>query len=1093
MPRRRIVTPDLEGCADDGAVHARVEGYVLRRFFDTGLAVSLLAALGIALLATHRPAVLRAELSASCIALALVFAAARAYGRGGRHAIAACAAGWASIAVIAWVGMGLGEGVRAPAFGFFAIVVALVCATSSVAAGAAMAGVCGALLLAFAGAEQAGWLGVATPVGLGVALVTQGLLVVGGLSAGILSARIAREYLDAAAQREQRLGGLLRLACDWYWEMDAQFRFTRLSEEPRRDSGLPASRRLGRAPWEIEHFGIDDATMRAHRADVEAHRSFHGLLVQRRGADGRTRFARVSGEPRFDARGAFVGYWGVGRDASAEVAAERAIASSEARYRELFERTPSPLVLHRCGRVIDANAAALALFGYPSLDALRGQDIGSHYVGEAATQRMRERVARLEAAPIGEGVAAAEFELRSTQGQRLDVLVAGVRVEAAGGPATLSIYFDETERRLAHAALQRSEATLSHLVATSPDLIALTELSTGRFVMVNPSFTRVLGWSANEVIGRTSSEIGSWHRSEDRERLVEAVAAHGKVEAMPLLFRAKGGEPVSMLVSAARFEMEGRAHLVISARDVTASDRTRLEYQAILQSASIGIAFTRAQRFVQVNPHFERMLGWPKGELRGTPASVVWPSDEDYAEVGRIAGPLLGAGKPVELERRIRRRDGSLFWARVMAQVVDPSHPSHGGTIWIAEDVTERRRVEQALATARDAAEAANRAKSAFLANTSHEIRTPLNGLLGLAQLAMREDLDAVRRQQYLRQIHESAQSLTDIISDILDLSKIEAGRLTLETRPFDLRGLLDALSRAYGELAQARGLRLELALEADVPPAVRGDALRVRQILGNYLSNAVKFTRRGAVRLEVERGDADVLRFTVGDSGCGIDAAALARLFQPFTQADESTTRRYGGTGLGLSICRELAELMGGTVGAESEAGAGSRFWAELPLPASTLDAAHEGDAAPAAGDAADLAGARILMVEDTALNMLIAVAQLDQGGARVTQAGDGRAALDAVARAQAAGEPFHAVLMDVQMPVMSGHEAARRLRVRHAAKALPIVAITAAALVSEREAALEAGMNDFLTKPIDPAKLRATLVRAIKAREEDCAIAAR
>jgi CheY-like chemotaxis protein len=265
------------------------------------------------------------------------------------------------------------------------------------------------------------------------------------------------------------------------------------------------------------------------------------------------------------------------------------------------------------------------------------------------------------------------------------------------------------------------------------------------------------------------------------------------------------------------------------------------------------------------------------------------------------------------------------------------------------------------------------------------------------------------------------------------------------------------------------------------VPRAVLGDPLRTRQILSNYITNAIKFTTRGAIRIEVRRDAGDRVRFAVSDSGCGIDEATLERLFRPFTQADDSTTRRYGGTGLGLSICRELATRLGGEVGVESRFGAGSTFHVVLPLPATTLAAPEP--RAGRAGDAAALAGARVLMVEDNAVNMMIAVALLEQWGVQVTQAGDGRAAVEAVARADAAGTPFQAVLMDVQMPVMSGHEAARRLRESHDAKRLPIVAITAAALVSEREAALAAGMNDFLTKPIDPDKLHCTLGRALAA----------
>ena len=302
-----------------------------------------------------------------------------------------------------------------------------------------------------------------------------------------------------------------------------------------------------------------------------------------------------------------------------------------------------------------------------------------------------------------------------------------------------------------------------------------------------------------------------------------------------------------MLVSGARFVMDRREYLVINARDVSETERTRLEREAILENASIGIAVTREPpASCWPTGCFEQIYGWPPGGLVGQAGRVVWPSDETYAEVGRAASArALARGEQVELERRVRSAaTAARFLGRVLAKAIDPSHPSKGGTMWIIEDVTERREFEQALAAARDDAEAASRAKSAFLANTSHELRTPLNGMLHLAQLARDPALDASGVDQYLDQIADSAQSLAGIISDILDLSKIEAGKLANSRRtPFDLGELLRAVQRAYATLAAARDLALALELGPGIEGTVRGDPLRVRQILSNYLSNALKFT----------------------------------------------------------------------------------------------------------------------------------------------------------------------------------------------------------------------------------------------------------
>jgi CheY-like chemotaxis protein len=301
---------------------------------------------------------------------------------------------------------------------------------------------------------------------------------------------------------------------------------------------------------------------------------------------------------------------------------------------------------------------------------------------------------------------------------------------------------------------------------------------------------------------------------------------------------------------------------------------------------------------------------------------------------------------------------------------------------------------------------------------------------------------------------------------------------MTLENAVFDLGALLRTLHLGYTLLADARGLSLTLAVEPDAAGHVLGDPLRVRQVLSNFLSNALKFTEQGEIVVRASRQGADTVRFEVRDTGLGIDHSTMGRLFRPFTQADESTTRRYGGTGLGLSICRELAVLMGGRVGADSQPGEGSCFWAELPLPSAAAQPAINVEEMP------EVRGARVLMVEDNVVNMLIAVAMLEQWGVGVTQASDGMQAIEAVTRAQTQGQPFDAVLMDVQMPHMSGYEATRALRARPGCEHLPVIALTAAALVTERDEALAAGMNDFLTKPIDPDRLRATLAKWVSWR---------
>jgi len=1049
-------------------------------FFGTATVTPLPAALVFALAPVALPATVRAAVVGAFLAYAAFSARLWVLSRRERLArmnLGLLAVSLGSIALGVAASIALDEGLRHPGLGFLALVVCLLGAVAGMRHGLAAAGVAA---LAVAGI---GWLqtsgrvaapAAATSTAMQMAL--HWLLIACGAAGGALIARVIDHYLAESAVRERRFRELLGIAVDWYWEQDEEFRFTRVTESRAGAAALSPQRALGRTPWEHAGLGLDDETLDAHRADLEAHRPFSNLLTSSVDAQGRLRHLALSGEPQFDAAGIFQGYWGVGRDVTAQVRAQQAMAASEARYRTLFSRSPSPMVLHRRGAVLDANAAAARLFGYRDAEAMKGSNLLDHIAAPEARQLVRDRLAASERLGPGEALPVADYRMLALDGRPVEIEATAVRVDSVAGPALLTIYVDITARKAAEAALRRSEALLSHLFATSPDCVTLTDLETGRYALVNDCFLQVSGYRREEVIGRTSIELGVWHRPEDRDAMVAALRRDGSVQAMPITFRHRDGHRIPMLVSGARFDFDGQRFLVLASRDVSASEQTRLEVEAILNTVSLAIAFVRQQRIVRINARHREMFGYGEDELRHATLSVLWPDPAEFQRMRRAAITRLRHRHGYECETRLKRRDGSLLWVRLQAQSVDPANPIGGGTIWSAEDITERRQTQQALADARDAAEAANRAKSAFLANTSHEIRTPLNGLLGLARLAMQPGLSEQRRQQYLAQMIDSTQSLAGIISDILDLSKVEAGRITLEDVPFGLRDTAAAVHHAYLPLAEAKGLALVLSIGEDVPDTVRGDPLRVRQILTNFVANAIKFTERGSVRIELGRR-AGATRLAVHDTGPGIAADTQARLFTPFSQADDSITRRYGGTGLGLSICRELAQLMGGSVGVNSAPGYGSAFWADLPLPAAELPAPSPEDDA-----LAPLQGGRVLIAEDNPVNMLIAVAMLEQWGLDVTQASDGAGAVEAVEAAVAAGRPFDVVLMDVHMPVMSGHAAVRRLRERFDAEALPVIALTAAALTSERDEAMAAGMNDFLTKPIDVARLRETLARYLR-----------
>jgi signal transduction histidine kinase len=397
--------------------------------------------------------------------------------------------------------------------------------------------------------------------------------------------------------------------------------------------------------------------------------------------------------------------------------------------------------------------------------------------------------------------------------------------------------------------------------------------------------------------------------------------------------------------------------------------------------------------------------------------------------------------------------------------------------------IIQRRRMQaridadrRALEEARAAAEAASRSKSEFLANMSHEIRTPLNAVIGMAHLLQRDESDPQRKAQAGR-ITLAARHLLAIINDILDLSKIEAGKLQLEQTDFVLAEVVGNVIDLMQESAAAKGLALRTDL-ADLPAQLHGDGLRLGQILLNFVSNAIKFTARGdiCVRARPRTQDTGTLtvRFEVADSGIGLTAEQQTRLFEAFEQADASTTRKYGGTGLGLSIARRLTELMDGRIGVVSAPGAGSTFWIELPFgqiaarSAAMLDVADIEAALRARGPH------RVLVVEDNEFNREIAVELLDNVGISADLAENGRIAVEMAGRGR-----YDAILMDMQMPVMGGIEAARLIRLQPEHVATPIIAMTANAFDSDRDACLAAGMNDHVPKPVDPDHLYATLLR--------------
>jgi len=439
------------------------------------------------------------------------------------------------------------------------------------------------------------------------------------------------------------------------------------------------------------------------------------------------------------------------------------------------------------------------------------------------------------------------------------------------------------------------------------------------------------------------------------------------------------------------------------------------------------------------------------------------PSGTREHWLAKLAEDRRFAGAPFEVQLP---RD---LWLRVIEQR-GPDGIAYSTHV----DISELKRQQRAVHLAKEAADRANAAKSAFLAMISHEIRTPMNGIIGMTHLLLDSGLDE-RQHFYAETVETSAETLLGIIDDVLDVSKLEAGKLTLEAIPFDPCALVEEAIRLMAPRARERNLALEL-----VPPKAAiglrlGDPTRIRQVLLNLISNAVKFTETGGVTIEVEQAqkDAGLVTIKVSDTGIGLNPTAIGKLFQRFEQADGTITRRFGGTGLGLHISRQLVDLMGGEIGAEPRDEGGSLFWFTLPLDQVVMEVAP---VVTVEREPTRRIGGRVLVVEDNLINQLVAEEILSQAGFTVEIASGGQAAIDMIA-----AHPPDLVLMDIQMPEMDGYEATRRIKALPAGAALPIVALTANAMEGDRQQCLTAGMIDYVAKPFDPRGLIQTVDRWI------------
>ena len=903
-------------------------------------------------------------------------------------------------------------------------------------------------------------------------------------------------------QSEGLLRSLIDALPDLIWLKDQHGIYISCNSRFEQFFGAEEDEIIGKTDYDFVARDVADA-FRAHdHAVMETGASGTNLEWVSFADDGHKELLQTLKTPIFNADHSLKGILGIGHDVTEITAAHHALSANTLFLNTLLEALPVAVFYKDLsGRYIGLNSAFERLTGYTRKELL-GKTVFDISPSELAKIYHAKDTELLQ----NPGLQEYEASMESAHCRVHDVVYHKATFTDSNGKVAglIGVVLDVTERRQSEAALVQASA-LQSAIFNSANFSCIATDAKGVIQIFNVGAERMLGYAASEVTDTiTPADI-----SDPQELIARANALSFELETPiapgfeALVFKASRGIediyeltyirkdgsrfPAVVSVTALRDAQDTIIGYLLIGTDNTARKQIEADQKHLAQSLRDHQFYTRSLFesnidalmttdpsgiITDVNKQMEALTDCTRDELIGAPFKGYF-TDPELAE--QSIKLVLSEKKVTNYELTARTRDGEETVVSFNATTFYDRDRKLQGVFAAARDITERKRLDQVLQEknvelegAKSVAEKANQAKSAFLANMSHEIRTPLNAVLGLAQIGMRDASGSPMGETFGR-INEAGEHLLGVINDILDVSKIDASKLKVEKTPFALLATLDGVMSFVSGRAEVKGLAVSTSLAPDLPDWVTGDGLRLAQILTNLLSNAIKFTGAGLVTLEVRR-EHDNTFFKITDTGIGMNEEQMSRLFQPFEQADTSTTRTYGGSGLGLYISMDLARLMGGDIRVKSSLGHGSTFTLQLKLPAV---AAPDHPAGVTVGAGSGLSGVRVLAADDIEVNRLVLADLMLHEGAQVDFAENGEQVLELLNRA--GSEAFDVVLMDVQMPVMDGFVATRKIRL--IAPKLPVIGLTAYALSEEREKCLAAGMVDVVTKPISVKALVETI----------------